>query len=85
MTQVLTVTNESNEVCTDVLFDNFLLFRPNAKYAKTNLTNKGQNMFSVTSSSSLASGFGLGGRRTTWGRTKFSTKNVDLSDLTVGF
>ena len=50
MTSVLNVTNESNEVCTDVLFDAFF-YLVHAKYAKTNL--KGQNMISVTSSSSL--------------------------------
>ena len=52
MTSVLNVTNESNEVCTDVLFDAFF-YLVHAKYAKTNLTNKGQNMISLTSSSSL--------------------------------
>ena len=72
------MTNESNEVCTDVLFDNFLLFRPNVKYAKTNLTNKGQNMFSVTSSSSLD---GLMGRTRGGLNSQLNVDTVDLSDL----
>ena len=52
-----------------------IMFSISSKYAKTNLTNKGQNMFSVTSSSSLD---GLKGR--TRGGLN-SQENVDTVDF----
>ena len=55
-----------------------IIFSISSKCAKTNLTNKGQNMFSVTSSSSLD---GLMGRTRGGLNSQLNVDTVDLSDL----